>query len=53
MTAPGTTLRYLNVAEQLANLLKPFPASRMKAWPVLKDVKKVGNQGLQLADPVD
>jgi len=36
--------------EQLTAMLRPFPAERMAAWTVAKDVGKVSNQGAQLVE---
>ncbi len=38
--------------EQVAALLQPFWAGRMKVWPVSREVGKVANQGISLIEPV-
>ncbi|MFK7790556.1 MAG: SOS response-associated peptidase [Phycisphaeraceae bacterium] len=39
-------------AGRAAKLLKPFPASRMTAWPVSTYVNKAGNEGERCIEPV-
>lgn len=39
--------------DQLKALMAPFPAERMTAWPVSKDVGNVRNQGIELTEEIN
>lgn len=38
--------------DKLKKMLEPFPASRIKAWPVSNDVGKVANKERSLLDKI-
>jgi putative SOS response-associated peptidase YedK len=54
--APDSFARWLDPAvtdaEQLAALYAPFPAEALEAFPVGKDVNRVGNEGAELIAPL-
>ena len=39
-------------SDEIADLLRPFDAGRMAAWPVSKAVGNVKNKGRELIEPV-
>lgn len=52
MVQPKDFARWLSTPDERAKLLKPYPASKMRAWPVSKTVNSPKNTGPELIEPV-
>jgi putative SOS response-associated peptidase YedK len=51
--APGDYDRRLGAEPDPADLLRPYPADEMAAWPVSTRVNKADNEDAGLLDPVE
>lgn len=50
--APDDQERWLNSGESASDLLRPFPAERMRMWPVSRNVNSPKNDGPELIEPI-
>ena len=51
--APGDYARWLGEEADPADLVRPYPAEEMTAWPVSTRVNKSDNEDAGLLDPVE
>ena len=51
--APGDYARWLGEEDDPRNLMRPFPASLMRMWPISPRVNKPENDDAAIIEPIE